>query len=209
MEEIKMGIKVGIYGSSFDPITNVHMFTANTVANRANLDKIVMNPCSNKRDDKTMQTSDEHRLNMLNLAIEGIDKFEVSDYEMKQEAWKVYSYLTMRHFRKLYPEDELYFIMGADLLVDIAEGKWKHTEELISENKFIVMARDGIDMLKAISSSPILRNYDDGRFHLMDKGLSMEISSTYIRDEFRMGGDPRYLLPEKCYEYAIQNKLYK
>ena len=204
-----MGIKVGIYGSSFDPITNVHMFTANTVANRANLDKIVMNPCSNKRDDKTMQTSDEHRLNMLNLAIEGIDKFEVSDYEMKQEAWKVYSYLTMRHFRKLYPEDELYFIMGADLLVDIAEGKWKHTEELISENKFIVMARDGIDMLKAISSSPILRNYDDGRFHLMDKGLSMEISSTYIRDEFRMGGDPRYLLPEKCYEYAIQNKLYK
>ena len=204
-----MGIKVGIYGSSFDPITNVHMFTANTVANRANLDKIVMNPCSNKRDDKTMQTSDEHRLNMLNLAIEGIDKFEVSDYEMKQEAWKVYSYLTMRHFRKLYPEDELYFIMGADLLVDIAEGKWKHTEELISENKFIVMARDGIDMLKAISSSPILRNYDDGRFHLMDKGLSMEISSTYIRDEFRMGGDPRHLLPEKCYDYAIQNNLYK
>jgi hypothetical protein len=24
-----------------------------------------------------------------------------------------------------------------------------------------------------------------------------------------MGGDPRHLLPEKCYDYAIQHKLYK
>ncbi len=36
---------------------------------------------------------------------------------------------------------------------------------------------------------PILRNNDDGRFHLIDKGLAMEISSTYIREEFAMGGE--------------------
>jgi nicotinate-nucleotide adenylyltransferase len=205
-----MGKKIGIYGSSFDPITNVHLWTANTVAHRAKLDKIIFNPCSNKRGDKVMQTSDEHRWNMLELAIEGNNKFEINNFEMNQESWKVYSYLTMRHFRKLYPEDELYFIMGADLLVNIADGEWKHTEELISENKFIVMARNGIDMLKTISGSAILRNFDDGsKFHLMDKGISMEISSTYIRDEFSMGGDPKHLLPDKCYDYAIQNKLYK
>lgn len=28
------GIKIGIYGSSFDPITNVHLWTASTVAHR-------------------------------------------------------------------------------------------------------------------------------------------------------------------------------
>ena len=51
------------------------------------------------------------------------------------------------------------------------------------------MARDGIDMLKVISASPLLRNNDDGStFHLIDKGIAMEISSTYIRDEFANGG---------------------
>ncbi|MCG3056351.1 hypothetical protein KZ287_29730, partial [Escherichia coli] len=90
---------------------------------------------------------------------------------------------------------------GADLLVDIADGKWKMSEELVSENQFIVMARNGIDMLQAISRSPLLRNYDDGRFQLLDKGLAMEISSTYIREEFARGGEPRYLLPDACYDY--------
>ena len=81
--------------------------------------------------------------------------------------------------------------------------------ELISENQFIIMAREGIDMLKAISHSPLLRNYDDGRFQLLDKGLAMEISSTYIRQEFARGGEPRYLMPDLCYFYSKKHGLYQ
>jgi nicotinate-nucleotide adenylyltransferase len=129
---------------------------------------------------------------------------------MKRDAWEVYTVFTMQHFKKIYPGDDVYFIMGADLLVDIADGKWKHDEELISQNKFIVMARDEIDMVKTISRSPLLRNHDDGsRFHLIDKGLAMEISSTYIRDEFSKGGEPRYLLPDACYDYIQEHELYR
>ncbi|OHR71582.1 nicotinate-nicotinamide nucleotide adenylyltransferase [Bacillus sp. HMSC76G11] len=202
--------KIGIYGSSFDPITNVHLWTASTVAHRCRLDKIIFLPCSNKRKDKLMKTSDLHRWNMLELALKGHDKFLADDYEIKQEAWNVYTYYTLEHFKKKYPNDEIYFIMGADLLVDIAEGKWKYDQELISSNKFIVMAREGIDMLRTISRSPILRNHDDGStFHLIDKGLAMEISSTYIRDEFSKGGEPRYLLPDACYEYIKKHSLYQ
>ncbi len=36
----------------------------------------------------------------------------------------------------------------------------------------------------------------------------MEISSTYIRDEFAVGGEPRYLLPESCYQYIKEHQLY-
>ncbi|UOK58404.1 nicotinate (nicotinamide) nucleotide adenylyltransferase [Bacillus sp. CMF21] len=202
--------KIGIYGSSFDPITNVHLWTASTVAHRCKLDKIIFLPCSNKRKDKVMKTSDLHRWNMLELALQGNDKFLADDYEIKQEAWNVYTYYTLEHFKKKYPNDEIYFIMGADLLVDIADGKWKYDQELISSNKFIVMAREGIDMLRTISRSPILRNHDDGStFHLIDKGLAMEISSTYIRDEFSKGGEPRYLLPDACYDYIKKHSLYQ
>ncbi|MCA0993351.1 nicotinate (nicotinamide) nucleotide adenylyltransferase [Pseudalkalibacillus hwajinpoensis] len=200
--------KIGIYGSSFDPITNVHLWTANTIANRCKLDKVVFLPCSNKRRDKTIKTSNEDRWNLLSLATKNNDTFVLSDYEINQEGWHLTTYETLSHFKKIYPDDEIYFIMGADLLVDIAEGRWGKSEKLIKENKFIVMARDGIDMLKAISSSPLLRNNDDGTFHLLDKGIAMEISSSYIRDELSMGGAPRYLLPDDCYDYILANSLY-
>ena len=201
--------KIGIYGSSFDPITNVHLFTASTIANRCKLDKVIFLPCSNKRKDKTMKTEDEHRWNMLEMAINSDEKFTLDDFEMKQDAWNISTYDTMEYLKTVYPEDDLYFIMGADLLVDIGDGKWGIAEKLVSENKFIVMARDGIDMLKAISASPLLRNNDDGStFHLIDKGIAMEISSTYIRDEFAIGGEAKYLLPTSCYNYIKKNELY-
>jgi nicotinate-nucleotide adenylyltransferase len=202
--------KIGIYGSAFDPITNVHLWTASTVAHRCKLDRVIFLPSSSKRKDKKLYTEDHHRWNMVRMAIKDNEKFSADDYEMKQDPWKLTTYETLNYFKEKYPNDDIYFIMGADLLVDIGEGKWSHAEALVKENKFIVMARDGIDMLKAISKSPILRNNDDGQtFHLIDKGLAMEISSTYIREEFALGGEPRYLLPESCYNYCIRNSLYK
>jgi nicotinate-nucleotide adenylyltransferase len=201
--------RIGIYGSSFDPITNVHLWTASTVAHRCKLDKVIFLPCSNKRRDKTMKTKDEHRWNMVQLAIKNNDTFMADDYEMKQEAWNITTYETLKHFKSKFGNDEIYFIMGADLLVDIGNGEWDKSESLISENKFIVMAREGVNMLQAISKSPVLRNNDDGStFHLLDKGLSMEISSSYIREEFAMNGEPRYLLPDGCYEYIKKHELY-
>ncbi|MGE7930140.1 nicotinate-nucleotide adenylyltransferase [Lysinibacillus xylanilyticus] len=201
--------KIGIYGSSFDPITNVHLWTASTVAHRCKLDKVIFLPCSNKRKDKEIKTENTHRWNMLQLAIAKDDRFIANSYEMEQEGWNIYTYDTMKYFRKQNPNDDIHFIMGADLLVDIGAGLWKNGEALVDENKFIVMARHGIDMLSTISRSPILRNHDDGRFHLIDKGLAMEISSTYIREEFAMGGEPKYLLPSACYDYIKEHNLYQ
>lgn len=201
--------KIGIYGSSFDPITNVHLWTASTIAHRCKLDTVIFLPCSHKRKDKTMKTSDEHRWNMIELAIRNNDKFRADDYELRQDPWKITTYETLKHFKEVYKNDDIYFIMGADLLVDIGAGKWGQAESLVSENKFIVMAREGVNMLQVISKSAILRNNDDGQtFHLLDKGLSMEISSTYIREEFSVEGEPRYLLPDACYHYIKEHSLY-
>ncbi|MFJ7371530.1 nicotinate-nucleotide adenylyltransferase [Lysinibacillus sp. NPDC098008] len=201
--------RIGIYGSSFDPITNVHLWTASTVAHRCKLDQVIFLPCSSKRKDKTIKTKDMHRWNMLQLAIAKDERFIADSYEMEQEGWNIYTYDTMKYFRVKHPNDEVHFIMGADLLADIGAGLWKKGDALVAENKFIVMARHGIDMLSTISRSPILRNNDDGRFHLIDKGLAMEISSTYIREEFAMGGEPRYLLPDACYDYIKEHQLYQ
>ena len=203
------GVKIGIYGSSFDPVTNVHLWTASTVAHRKKLDYVIFLPSSNKRTDKTLQTQNSHRVEMVKLAIEKNPKFILDDYELGVLPGEHYTYYTMEYFKEAFPDADFYFIMGADLLVDIGEGKWRWDEELISRNKFIVMARNGIDILRTISKSPILRNHDDGRFQLLDKGLAMEISSTYIRQEFAVGGEPQYLLPGACYDYIKEKGLYQ
>ncbi|MGM9925409.1 MAG: nicotinate (nicotinamide) nucleotide adenylyltransferase [Bacillus sp. (in: firmicutes)] len=203
------GARIGIYGSSFDPITNVHLWTASTVAHRKKLDYIIFLPSSGARIDKRLQTSDQHRKKMVELAIRDNPKFILDTYEYHVTPGKQYTYYTMLHYNEVFPEAELFFILGADLLVDIAEGKWRMAEELVESTKFIVMARNGIDMLQTISKSPLLRNHDDGRFQLLDKGLSMEISSTYIREELAKGGEPRYLLPDSCYDYLKTHGLYQ
>lgn len=203
------GTAIGIYGSSFDPVTNVHLWTASTVAHRKKLDYVIFLPSSNQRVDKQLQTQNEHRVEMVKLAIGANPKFIIDDYELDVLPGNHYTYYTMEYFKEVFPDADCYFIMGADLLVDIGKGEWRLAEELVRRNKFIVMARNGIDILSTISKSPILRNHDDGRFQLLDKGLAMEISSTYIRQEFAMGGEPQYLLPGSCYEYIKNNGLYR
>lgn len=203
------GMKVGIYGSTFDPVTNVHLWTASTVAHRKKLDFVIFLPSSSKRMDAPLQTHDSHRIELLKLAVETNPKFIVDDYELDVLPGNQYTYYTMQHFKETFPDVDFHFIMGADLLVDIAAGKWKWAEALLNENKFIVMARDGIDVLETIAKSSLLRNLDDGRFQLLDKGLVMEISSTYIREEFARGGEPQYLLPSACYDYIKENHLYE
>lgn len=204
------GVRIGFYGSSFDPITNVHLWTASTVAHRKKLDFIIFLPSIGRaRRDKTLQTQDIHREQMVKLAIAKNEKFILDTYEMNVRPEKQFTYFTMEHFKEVFPNAELFFIMGADLLVDIADGKWTMDKDLIANNQFIIMARNGIDMLQTISRSPMLRNHDDGRFQLLDKGLAMEISSTYIREEFARGGEPQYLLPDSCYDYIKEKGLYK
>lgn len=189
-----------------------------SVLHRAKLDKVIFLPSAGNRADKQLQTEDEHRWNMIQLAIQDNLLFLADDYELSMRAGigKQYTFYTMEYFKSTFPNDEIFFIMGADVLRDIDNQdvphymRWRMRDKLIRSNKFIVMARDGIDMTKVISKSPLLRNHDDGsRFHLIDKGLAMEISSSYIRQEFALDGEPRYLLPESCYQYILKHNLYQ
>ncbi|MEJ8545053.1 nicotinate (nicotinamide) nucleotide adenylyltransferase [Brevibacillus borstelensis] len=206
--------RIGIYGSSFDPITYSHMFTAAAVASRKRLDKVFFTPCSSKRRDKILQTNDRHRVKMLELALEtcknktnrfGEPLFEISLVELNALPGETYTYDTMEYFRKQFPEDEIFFIMGADLLEGLS--RWGNAEKLVKNHKFIVMAREGYHMDDLIAKDPLLRNNDEN-FLTMSKGISMGISSSYIRGEIRNGGDPSFLLPDQVLDYIYKNELY-
>jgi nicotinate-nucleotide adenylyltransferase len=199
-------MRIGIYGSSFDPITNGHLWSANTIAQREELDKVILLPSSSNRWDKNIGSGDCHRMAMLELAVAGNERFEIDDHEMKAPEGLHYTFYTMQYFREKYSGHQLFFLLGADLLAQLPN--WSHAGELMEKTNFIVIERNNIPMRSVLESNPLLKKYEK-HFTLVYKGIVNEISSSYIRGEFAAGRDPRYLLPETVYHYIIKNGIYR
>lgn len=201
-------MRIGVFGGSFDPPTISHFDTMYTLAQRFHLDQVVILPCSNLRPDKNMKVSDDHRLYMLRLAMTDSSLFSLSQFEMQQESSRVFTYFTMKHFKEQLSGSELFFLMGADLLADIAQGYWDYGKELVESNQFIVSSREGACLEDIISSSTFLSPYRD-RFHLFQREFDLNISSTYIRKEIADGRIPHWLLPYGVGNYIEENGLYR
>ena len=79
--------RYGIFGSACDPITIGHFVTMEMVLDRRKLDGIILVPSSDKSRDKERKlTVNEHRLNMIDLAVADHDKIKVSTIEMN-DSW--------------------------------------------------------------------------------------------------------------------------
>lgn len=139
-------MKIAIYGGSFNPVHNEHINIVRAAKSSLGLDKILIIPtfisphkkgvlCARARD----------RLQMCRFAFEGIEGVEVSDYEIKRGGVS-YSYVTCRHFKKLYPDDELYFIIGADMLECF--HLWREPEQILKCVTLAVCAREDKYKLK-------------------------------------------------------------
>ena len=198
--------KIGIMGGSFDPCHRGHINLALDAARQADLTKVILMPARVqpfKIDAKT--AGNNHRLNMLKAAVENIAELEVSDWEMRQEELS-YTYLTMREAkRQAGDETQVFFISGTDSFLEIS--RWKNSEELISENRFIVGVRPGyredeleaeIKRLSELYGTEIIK-IDNRRFH---------ISSTEIRERLRDGKDISDLVTPGVERYITEHGLY-
>jgi len=189
--------KVGIFGGTFDPIHHGHLITAQSVREIRALDKIIFIPSfisPHKADVNS--ASPEHRMNMLKLAVEGIDFFEVSDYEIKKEGIS-YTIDTLKEFKKKY--DKLEFIIGYDNIFKF--HTWKNPDEIMKITKILVLKR------KSSLPPPHEDKYVKSALFVETRGI--EISATDIREKVKQGMPIHYLVPEKVKEYIYSFNLYK
>lgn len=189
--------KVGIFGGTFDPIHHGHLITAQSVREIRDLDKIIFIPSfisPHKADVNS--ASPEHRMNMLKLAVDGIDFFEVSDYEIIKEGIS-YTIDTLKEFKKKY--DELEFIIGYDNIFKF--HTWKEPDEIMKLTKVLVLKR------KSSKPHPFDDKYVEQATFVQTRGI--EISSTDIREKVMQGMPIHYLVPEKVKEYIYSFNLYK
>lgn len=196
--------RVAIFGGTFDPPHLGHFILAEQIKNKFNLEKIIFMPAGRPPHKKSSPISSAlHRFKMLELEIVTNDNFELSDWELKQPGYS-YTALTLKKFVPQLAAEEVFFIIGADSLADIF--KWKKTEYLLTNGKFIVFNRPGYslqDILQDKRYQPFLANI------LLHQGINVEISSSFIRQELAAQRSIRYLTPAKIYRYIISNSLYR
>ena len=192
-------VKIGFLGGSFDPVHFGHLIAAQDAYEQCGLDRLIFVPAAQaplKPND--VQSSAEDRLAMLQAAVEWDQRFEVSDIEL-QRGGISYTIDSARHFRALYPRDELYWIIGGDQLPTL--HLWKEIAQLAGLLEFIFLERPGFPV-KAIPDIPGLRlKRCDG--HLL------AISSTELRSRSRQGLSLDYFVPHKAIVYIRQQSLYR
>ena len=89
-----------LFGGTFDPIHHGHLIVARSVAEQLDVEKTILIPSANPPHKSNLKLTDpKHRLAMTRLAVDGDNRFEVSDCELHRDA-PSYTIDTVKHFRK-------------------------------------------------------------------------------------------------------------
>ncbi|MBS0633648.1 MAG: nicotinate-nucleotide adenylyltransferase [Verrucomicrobia bacterium] len=192
-------MKIGFLGGSFDPVHFGHLMAAQDAYEQHKLDRLILVPAAQAPlKPNEVKSSAEDRLAMIRAAIEWDGRFEISDYELRRGGVS-YTIDSARHFRALYPNDELYWIIGGDQLPKL--HLWKDIAELVKIVEFIFLERPGFQV-KAHPEIPGLR------LHRCD-GHLLAISSTELRERVKHDLSLDYFVPHKAIVYIREKRLYR
>ena len=200
-------MKKAILGGSFNPIHKGHLKMAESAHDQFELDDIVVMPNKTTYYKENMEfVSDEHRLNMIRSAIQDIPYLSVSDMEIVRGG-VTRTIDTIREFKALYPDSELYFIIGGDSLEWV--DRWVSAEELLSSVVFLTAVRGKTDIKRSKDIiSRIKSEHPKSQIELLNMD-DYPISSSEIREKIKIGENPSVMLPEKVYNYIVEHNLYK
>ncbi len=197
-------MKLAIMGGTFNPVHIGHLVCAEEAVSQYGLDRVLFMP-TGLPPHKEIQNGagPEDRYRMCVLAIGGNPRFEVSRYEIDKQQVS-YTVNTVRHFRRQMPEAELYFITGADAVLEILE--WKDPQDLLMMATLIAATRPGYPLDKI--SGSLSRFLTENRVKIMEiPGIG--VSSTMIRRRVSERMSIRYLVPEGIRQYINKEGLYR
>jgi len=194
-------MRIGLMGGTFDPVHLGHLVIAEEARHEFALDRVIWLPAGDPPHKHREVTFQEHRYAMVVLATASHASFDVSRLELER-AGPSYAIDTILHFRRQHPEQELFFITGADAILEILT--WRRHAEVVQECRFLAVTRPGYDLARLQTVLP--ESYLE-RIHLIS-APGVDISSTALRERLRNGEPVRYLLPETVESYIRKHGLY-
>jgi len=203
---------IALFGGTFNPIHCGHLTIAEEVRTRFKLDKVIFVPTFIPPHKNDTDLIDAHlRTIMVYLATVSNPSFEVSTFEVEKGGTS-FTIDTVKYFRQnLGEQAKIYFILGADMLMEIAS--WKNIRELLSLCHFIAVPRPGFDVQKILKQYFLTAKDCEFSSELLEK-VSVEelpmfdISSSDIRRRVREWKSIKYLVPETVEDFIHNQKIY-
>lgn len=193
---------IAMYGGSFNPIHTGHIQLAKYFVKELNLDKLLLIPDRTPphKSDKEM-ISALHRFNMCCLSVQDEEKIEVSSIEIDRQG-KSYTVDTLRSLAQIYPNSQLFLIMGADMFLTL--HTWKEYQEIYSRAIICAVPRDKDSVEQLVEYSKT----QNGLRCIISNESMLNVSSTKIRKQIAQKASLCGLVAEKVEKYIYDNSLY-
>ena len=180
-------MKIGIFGGSFNPPHKFHKEIIEYLLKNKYLDKVIVQPTGDNYKKKDLIPF-LNRIEMSKLFFGDIAEISTIGNEGYD-----YTYEVMDYYRRVYPKDDLFFICGEDNISYI--DSWKNSKYLTDNYKFLVLARDNI-------------NIEDKPYIVKAKLEQNDLSSTMIRDKIKKGEKVDEYLSQEVIDYIYKYNLY-
>jgi nicotinate-nucleotide adenylyltransferase len=189
-------------GGTFDPIHHGHLMAAEEARWQFELDEVVFVPTGQPwmKSERKVSPAEDRYL-MVVIATSANPRFMVSRVEVERDG-PTYSVDTLQAIREERGDVDLFFITGADAMLEIFQ--WKDPEEALSLAHFIAATRPGYDLSAFERGAPT----EHPNVSVMQIP-ALSISSTDIRRRVAAGQPIRYLVPEGVQTYIDKSGLYR
>ena len=161
--------RVAYYGGSFDPIHQGHVAIAHALVAQFELDEFVFVPAFHAPHKVRLKPTPAYdRYAMLCLVTNNDPKLKVSRLEIEAPE-RPFSVETLTRINEERPDDEIFFVMGADSWMEIT--LWREWEKVLSLSNHIVVTRPGVEI-------GISHVTDEIRSRIVDvRGSDLKLSS--------------------------------
>lgn len=192
-----------MFGGTFNPPHIGHVHAAQAAAAALGLSVLwIPDNIPPHKELPAGSASPEDRLAMTRLAAEEVPGSLVSDMELKRGA-RSYTADTLEELQGLYPDDELWLIVGTDMLCTL--HKWYQPEKIFRLAHIAAIARDEGDLVRIRESAKMLREQYQAEISVVEAD-PVPISSSEIRAGLYHGTEK--WLPERVFAYIKEKGLY-
>lgn len=201
-------MKLGVFGGSFDPVHYGHLLLAECCREQCALDQVWFVPAAmapHKAGTTVTEAAD--RIEMLRLAIAGHEAFDVSTLEIDRGGLS-YTVDTLTEISRTQPGAELFLLMGADSLVDLAT--WREPGRICELATPVVVERPD---LTPADTAPLAAILDDSVIERIERHRvampAVSYASSEIRRRVAAGGSIRFRTPRAVERYIETHSLYR
>ena len=193
-----MGLRLGLFGGSFDPVHRAHLALARSALDGLQLDRVLWIPAGQPWQKARRMTAAVHRLAMLALALEGEPRFVLDRREIDRTG-PSYTVDTVRELRAEQAGAELFLLIGQDQYAGF--HTWEGWPEILQQVVLAVANRPGV----APAVDPAVLRHP----HRVVPLPMLDIAATDIRQRVARGEGIDHLVPPAVARYIDLNGLYR